>query len=1425
MPSVSLCMIVRNEEEVLARCLSSIVDLVDEVIVVDTCSDDRTPAIARQFGARVEPFRWRDDFSAARNFSFSLATSSWILWLDADDVLLSDARERFIALKARLDRDVYYLPYDYAQDETGASVCTLWRERILRRSPAIRWHYPVHECVAITHEMTSERVDVTITHRRTSAGIVADTSRNLRILQRAIRSKAFVGDARLRYYFARELQDAGREREACAAYERYLEMPGGWEEDRICARQRLAACYLRLAAHDPAGAAAHRAAARRVAKEARQADSRWAEPYFVLGNVAFEEGDWREAVFWYEQALRPVPPVMSPVDRHAYRLGPAVQLCLAHDRLGDIARANRYNEVALSMRSDDSGLLYNRGYFRSRLAPLLTESPRLAFTHQRREGWFWCAEPVPPADAPAAPFDHVFPLNAIPADDASLQAIAVETPVAADRVAICAGEWKRVLAPGAEVTLNFRGGTSADDQAVAMALLQAGLVVEYAGRQGESFAARAVAPRAPHRVGFVGSCDLRIPQYRIRIFHIDRWLRSQGWRSEIIEPDGIADCDTLVFYRAYTEEEHARMSHATALGKRVILDLAEDLFDLPEHFPWYRPMVAAADLVVCCSRALAARVQASGMPAVVIEDAVETAFDSWCDYGPRRALTVGWIGVKENAQRAERLRGRIEGAGHRLVTIHDGPEADVPWDLYAWPRALLRCDVAIAPVDTALQPSKSNNKVTTCMALGLPVVASPLDAYVSIIRDGENGLIARTDDDWAAALDRLRDAGTRRRIGEAGLSTARGFALDAIAARWASLLFGAAAAPEVDIIVPTCGNRAYLEACLDSISACTAGVRYRVIVVANGDAAHDLPAVDARTTTVVRSARLSFAEAINVGVAAGDAPYLCLLNDDTIVSRGWLATLLETLRSGASICNPLSNCDRGWTHDYDLAVGGVPLLPGANVLESGQVHAGDGSPARIPVRALWDFAPALTRLLDREWVAFYCTAMPRSVFDAVGPLDDGFVNGAEDVDFCRRARRLGYRAVIDERSFVFHFGGRSRAAPAPAAAQAAREERNQARWSAKWDRPLLAIHAGYAWEPWTPDSLEHGIGGAETAAVHLAESLGRSGWRVVLFGCCPQREGIYGSVEYRDASTFDAFAARHHLDVFVASRWVDLLEKPLKASRRYLWLHDTRAMGTPLGSGDKVRALYPALDGIFCLSPWHREHVMHVHGIPGDRIRVTRNGIDPERFAMHVARQPHRLIYSSSPDRGLDVLLDLFPRIRAELPDAELHVFYGFDNWDKSLAARPDPSQHAWRARVTAAMQQPGVYNRGRIGQRQLAEEMLRSDVWLYPTSFHETYCITALEAQAAGVVCVCSGLAGLMTTVADRGVLLDGDARSPEYQQQAIGAVLDLLRDRPRREALVERARTWALTQTWDGVAAEWNAWFRGDEQTLEVSGAIAHA
>ena len=102
--SVSLTMIVRDEQDRLAKCLESVRGLLDEIVIVDTGSTDRTKEIAREFGAKVFDFVWIDDFAAARNEALSHATGDYAFWLDADDVVEPAEREKLEALFSGLGR-------------------------------------------------------------------------------------------------------------------------------------------------------------------------------------------------------------------------------------------------------------------------------------------------------------------------------------------------------------------------------------------------------------------------------------------------------------------------------------------------------------------------------------------------------------------------------------------------------------------------------------------------------------------------------------------------------------------------------------------------------------------------------------------------------------------------------------------------------------------------------------------------------------------------------------------------------------------------------------------------------------------------------------------------------------------------------------------------------------------------------------------------------------------------------------------------------------------------------------------------------------------------------------------------------------------------------------------------------------------------
>lgn len=144
-PRISLCMIVRDEEEKLARCLRSAAPWVDEMIIVDTGSVDRTREIAAEFGAQVLEFPWTEDFSAARNFAIEAASGEWILSLDADETLSSSAGRE---LRNAVENGSYvgaYIPLRDIGDEGKQVVALMFRA--FRNREDIRWRYRIHEQV------------------------------------------------------------------------------------------------------------------------------------------------------------------------------------------------------------------------------------------------------------------------------------------------------------------------------------------------------------------------------------------------------------------------------------------------------------------------------------------------------------------------------------------------------------------------------------------------------------------------------------------------------------------------------------------------------------------------------------------------------------------------------------------------------------------------------------------------------------------------------------------------------------------------------------------------------------------------------------------------------------------------------------------------------------------------------------------------------------------------------------------------------------------------------------------------------------------------------------------------------------------------------------------------------------------------------
>ena len=201
MVSISLCMIVKNEEMVLERCLESIHDLVDEIIIVDTGSTDDTKSIAAKYTRLIYDFSWVDDFSKARNFAFSKATGDYIYSCDADEVLDDVNRNRFLQLKEVLMPEVEIVQMKYVENGLQSVLNSNWeyRPKLYKRLRTFKWIDPIHETVR-TEPVVFDS-DIEILHMPESlpqsdhggGGLYQEIQHSLRIMPHGIRNKSRVG--------------------------------------------------------------------------------------------------------------------------------------------------------------------------------------------------------------------------------------------------------------------------------------------------------------------------------------------------------------------------------------------------------------------------------------------------------------------------------------------------------------------------------------------------------------------------------------------------------------------------------------------------------------------------------------------------------------------------------------------------------------------------------------------------------------------------------------------------------------------------------------------------------------------------------------------------------------------------------------------------------------------------------------------------------------------------------------------------------------------------------------------------------------------------------------------------------------------------------------------------------------------------------
>lgn len=356
----------------------------------------------------------------------------------------------------------------------------------------------------------------------------------------------------------------------------------------------------------------------------------------------------------------------------------------------------------------------------------------------------------------------------------------------------------------------------------------------------------------------------------------------------------------------------------------------------------------------------------------------------------------------------------------------------------------------------------------------------------------------------------------------------------------------------------------------------------------------------------------------------------------------------------------------------------------------------------------------------------------------------------------------------------------------------------------KWERNEIAIYCGKGFEPWSPRNLSQGIGGSEEAVIYLSNELSRMGWKVTVYGDPQGAEGEYNGVLYLP---YFKFNPQDIFNILIGWRNVGLFDTEWKAQKTYLWLHDIQ---NPNEYSD-VRV--DRIDKIFALSKWHRDNLPNVED---DKFMLTGNGINVADFENleKIERDPHKMFYGSSYDRGLEHLLEMWPEIKKAVPDAKLSVCYGWKLFESFYFNNPE--RMAWKAKMDKLMEQDGITHLGRVSQLDVLREQFSSGIWAYPTHFGEISCITAMKSQAAGAIPVVTDYAALEETVKyGYKVKVDDpeDIYTPKKREEFVKYLVNALQNVEWQEKTRAEMMPWAREKFgWETIAKQWDKEFERD-------------
>ena len=347
-----------------------------------------------------------------------------------------------------------------------------------------------------------------------------------------------------------------------------------------------------------------------------------------------------------------------------------------------------------------------------------------------------------------------------------------------------------------------------------------------------------------------------------------------------------------------------------------------------------------------------------------------------------------------------------------------------------------------------------------------------------------------------------------------------------------------------------------------------------------------------------------------------------------------------------------------------------------------------------------------------------------------------------------------------------------------------------------YNKPIVCFVADGGWDKWSgKDILTKGVGGSETYIIEMARYIQKFGYFNVFVFCNCETNEIFEDVNYLHLSDYYSFIQNNYVDISIISRYTDYIPVTIQSNVKNIFVvfHDL-IQSIIVPNDNKIKHF-------FCLSEWH---VQHFNEILPDYKNLTSHlyyGIDQSKFIMNDNDEiiPYKFIYSSFPNRGLLQLLELWPLIFKKYPSATLYIYCDVDGkWVNDIA----PEDMIKCRQLIKLYNKININYCGWVDKTTLAQSWITADVWFYPCTFTETFCLTALEAALTKTLVITTDLGALQNTVSDRGVIIKGNPKTDEWKKEALITLFNVLDNPTLKHSLIEKNYQWGKKLSWESQA-----------------------